>query len=134
MREGLMLKLVMVALSAALLPSCATPETAAMPPQQSRLSADASLQARLFETLGACERFNSAPSAEKGFASHLRRHAPTANETERRALRAAYDRGASPAVASRQTPESCAIALRGHVQEAPGVHGRRGDRPLASLD
>jgi len=132
MQEGLMLKLVMLALSAALLPSCATPETAAMSPQQSRLSADASLQARLFETLGACERFNSAPSAEKGFAAHLRRHAPTADETERRALRAAYDRGASPAVASRQTPESCAIALRGHDQEAPGVHGRR-DGALRSL-
>src|SRR5690606_41151895 len=54
MQEGLMLKLVIIALSVALLPSCATPETAAMPLQQNRLSADASLQPRLFETLGAC--------------------------------------------------------------------------------
>ncbi len=127
-----MFKLVIAALSAAFLPSCATPETAAMSLQQSRLSAETSLQSRLFETFGACERFNRAPSGEQDFAAHLRRHAPTADEAERRALRAAYDRGASPAVASRQTSESCAIALRGHAQETPGLHGRRDDRPLAS--
>lgn len=136
-----MLRFVSITLFSVGLTACAAPDDSApdlivAPPSGSLpgLSADSSLPGRLFETLGACERFNRAPSGEQGFAAHLRRHAPTADETERRALRAAYDRGASPAVASRQTPESCAVALRGHAQQAPGLHGRRDDRPLASSD
>ena len=129
-----MFKLVVAALSAVGPPSCAAPDAAPAQPPQAALSSDAGPLVRLFETLGACDRF--APPGDRAFPAHLRRHAPSADEAGRRALRAAYDRGASPAVASRQTPETCAVALRGHSQEAPGPHGRpdarRDDRPLAS--
>lgn len=107
-------------------------ETPRLSPGQGRLSAYTSINLRMFETLGACEHLNRDSAGDQAFAAHLRRHAPTADQAERRALREAYDRGRSSAVASRQTPETCAIALRGYRQETPELHGRRDDRPLAS--
>lgn len=114
-------------------PSTASPsEAQRLSPGPGRLSAYTSVNLRMFETLGACEHLNRDGGGDQAFAEHLRRHAPSADQAERRALREAYDRGRSPAVASRQTPETCAIAMRGYRQETPGLHGRRDDRPLAS--
>lgn len=116
-------------------PSAASPsEAPRLSPDPGRLSAYTSINLRMFETLGACEHLNRDSGGDQAFAEHLRRHAPSADQAERRALREAYDRGRSPAVASRQTPETCAIAMRGYRQETPGLHGRRDDRPLASPD
>ncbi|MFS0740836.1 hypothetical protein ABC365_09565 [Brevundimonas sp. 3P9-tot-E] len=113
--------------------SAASPsEAPRLSPDQGRLLAYTSINLRMFETLGACEQLNRDGAGDQAFAAHLRRHAPTADQAERRALRAAYDRGRTPAVAARQTPETCAIAMRGYDQETPELHGRRDDRPLAS--
>lgn len=140
-----MFKIAVAALSAVGLTSCTAHDASAQrPPAASpseaqrlspwpgRLSAYTSVNQRMFETLGACEHLNRDGAGDQAFAAHLNRHAPTADQAERRALREAYDRGRSPAVASRQTPETCAIALRGYRQETPELHGRRDDRPLAS--
>ncbi len=113
-------------------PAASPSEAQRLSPGPGRLSAYTSVNQRMFETLGACEHLNHDSAGDQAFAAHLRRHAPTADQAERRTLREAYDRGRSPAVASRQTPETCAIALRGYDQETPGLHGRRDDRPLAS--
>nr|WP_313430027.1 hypothetical protein [Brevundimonas diminuta] len=139
-----MFKIAVAAVSAVGLMSCTAHDASAQRPSaasssetprlsgQGRLSAYTSINLRMFEALGACEHLNRDGAGDQAFAAHLRRHAPTADQAERRALREAYDRGRSPAVASRQTPETCAIALRGYRQETPELHGRRDDRPLAS--
>ncbi|MEN5146321.1 hypothetical protein [Brevundimonas diminuta] len=139
-----MLKLVGAALLASVaaiaLVACSTPERPTMPrnsPQSStqsppqtapagppRLSADVSLDARLFEILGACEALD--PDGDQTFEAHLRRHAPYAAPDRLNALRQAHARGR--AIAARQTPESCAGLLRAYRQQEPGLHGPAADR------
>ncbi len=144
MQEGWIFRIIGAALPAVLcavwLPSCSAHEAqiqrpaaqharGANQPARPRLSSDASLLGRTFETLGACEHLNPDSLGEQAFAAYLSRHAPFADAATVRSLRAAYERGANPAVADRQTPESCARAMRGLAQEAPGLHGRPDGRP-----
>ncbi len=135
-----MLKLAGVALTAPLsaiaLMACSTPERPTMsqnssqgsaqiaPAAPPRLSADVSLDARLFEILGACEALD--PDGDQTFEAHLRRHAPHAAPDRQEALRQAHARGR--AIAARQTPESCARLLRGYRQQEPGLHGPAANR------
>ena len=98
-----MFKIAVAALSAVGLMSCtahdasaqrpsaaSSSETPRLSPGQGRLSAYTSINLRMFETLGACEHLNRDGAGDQAFAAHLRRHAPTADQAERRALREAY--------------------------------------------